>query len=51
MYSKQFFTSLMETQYLTTIALLIGLVGFKYLNIPLSDNFKNEEALLKDLGL
>ena len=26
-------------------------VGFKYLNIPLSDNFKNEEALLKDLGL
>lgn len=26
-------------------------IGFKYLNIPLSDNFKNEEALLKDLGL
>lgn len=26
-------------------------VGFKYLNIPLSDDFKNEQTLIKDLGL
>lgn len=45
-----------ECQVRNTVVILTSksdskFVGFKYLNIPFSDAFKNEEMLLNDLGL